>query len=194
MRGELIAYRVCGQPKIAKPTVLKGLKPVVQFPVYGKKASVYLPDDGSVVVHFAELFCKYYATSDPNDIGLPTAALQKKYPDYPRKLLKGFIYSDGWGVAFRRNEGYVRFTGLRELFARPVWDWPHVPEVQGAVYKILEGLSLQDRGFYWLNGTCDQSATYQRVADDLVSWLASRAKKALDERNGRSECNGTRDV
>ena len=136
------------------------------------------------MVYFGELFCKYLEVPTAKDAELPTRALQKKYDWYPKKKSKdGFIYADGWCVAFKRNEGYVRFTGLREQFDGCEYDWPFIPAVCEAVYKCLEGLSLTDRRFYWLNGTCEQSAQYIRVANDIVSFIVRIRKEQINKRS-----------
>lgn len=88
----------------------------------------------------------------------------------------GFIYADGWCKAFKRNEGYVRFTGLREQFDRKMLARPFIPVVSEAAYGCLERLSESDPRLYRLNGTCEQSVAYRRVASDIVAWLAKAAK------------------
>lgn len=182
-----LSYRCYGDEKISRPKILKGLKPVHKIKIYGRSASVFLPTDNSVVVYFGELFCKYLEVPTDEDAQLPTAALQKKYDWYPKKKTKdGFIYADGWCVAFKRNEGYVRFTGLREQFDGCEFDWPFIPAVGEAVYKCLERLSLIDRRFYWLNGTCNQSAQYIRVADDIVDCIV-KIRKGEYKKEGKKK-------
>lgn len=147
---------------------------------------MFLPDDGSVIVYFPELFCKYMPVPTDEDCSLPTCALQKKYPWYPRKKTRdSFIYADGWCKTFIRNEGYVRFTVLREQFAGVPCDWPYIPMVQGHCYKAIEELSWKDRRFYRLNGTCEQSMAYMRVASDIVSWIARNAKEEIERKRQR---------
>lgn len=178
IRAEFLTYRCFGDAKITRPKMLKGLKPVAKFSIIGKDANMFLPDDGSVVVYFPEMFCNYVTVPKPEDVALPTAALQRKYPWYPRKKSRdGFVYADGWCTAFKRNEGYVRFTGLLEQFACVPCDWPFSPMVAGEVYRCIEGLSWRDNRFYRLNGTCEQSAAYSRVASDIVDWIARQAKE-----------------
>lgn len=184
IEAAFLSYRCYGDEKISRPKILKGLKPVCKSTIYGRSASVFLPPDNSVVVYFGELFCKYLEVPSEEDVDLPTIALQKKYDWYPRKKTRdGFIYSDGWCIAFKRNEGYVRFTGLREQFDGCEFDWPFIPAVGEAVYKCLEGLSRQDMRFYWLNGTCEQSAQYIRVSNDIVSFIVRTRKEQINKRS-----------
>lgn len=175
IRADLLSYRCFGDAKISRPKILKGLKPAAKFRIIGKDAQLFLPDDYSVVVYFPELFCKYLPLPADEDYGLPTCALQKKYPWYPRKKSKDrFVYADGWCKAFRRNEGYVRFTGL--YFACISCDRLYIPMIQGQCYKAIEELSWKDNRFYRLDGTCEQSMAYMRVASDIVSWIAKKCK------------------
>lgn len=185
-----ISYRCFGDPKIPKPKPLAGLKPVAKFPIFGKSASLFLPEDGFAVVHFAEMFCRYVEVPEPGDMFLPTSALQRKYPWYSRKKARnGFIYADGWCKAFKRNEGYVRFTGLREQFDRRMLARPFIPAVSEAAYGCLERLSASDPRLYRLNGTCEQSVAYRRVANDIVVWLAKAARAGETARTAHLTAN-----
>lgn len=189
IRAEFLSYRCFGDAKIARPKILKGLKPVAKFRIIGKDAQMFLPDDGSVVVYFPEMFCKYVTVPKSEDADLPTSALQRKYPWYPRKKSGDrFVYADGWCKAFRRNEGYVRLTGLREQFACVPCDWPFTPMVAGEVYRCIEGLSEKDNRFYRLNGTCEQSMAYMRVASDIVNWIARQAKENFQKGKCKDGC------
>ena len=113
MKVELDVYRVWGQPKIHKPSALKGIKPTFTILFRKRKNQVYILGK-DIYVYFFDLFSRPHGFPDAEDMALPLSALQKKYPDYFNNIIKNerFLYADTWATILDRNEGYVKFTGL----------------------------------------------------------------------------------
>lgn len=165
------SYRCYGEEKLKRPLILKGRKPVWELPIIKRKCKVFELEDGSLVLHMGELFCKQMTFHDAKDMELPFSALAKKYPGrLSKKSVKGFIYADAWCTVYERNEGYIRVEGLREamqdtfgLRLGPIYD---------AVYDGLRSLSLRDARFLSLGltgGEGADSADYRRFCEDLVA-------------------------
>lgn len=165
------SYRCYGEEKLKRPLILKGLKAVWELPIIKRKCKVFELEDGSLVLHMGELFCKQMTFHDAKDMELPFSALAKKYPGrLSKKSVKGFIYADAWCTVYERNEGYIRVEGLREamqdtfgLRLGPIYD---------AVYDGLRSLSLRDARFLSLGltgGEGADSADYRRFCEDLVA-------------------------
>lgn len=110
---ELYVYRVWGQPKIHKPSILKGISPTITMLFRKRKNKVYILDT-DVYIYFFDLFSRPHGFPKEEDMALPLSALQKKYPDYFKGVTKKekFIYADTWATILDRNEGYVKFMGL----------------------------------------------------------------------------------
>lgn len=165
------SYRCYGDEKLKRPLILKGLKAAWELPIIKRKCKVYEPEDGSLVLHMGELFCRLMKFPEAKDMELPFSALARKYPDrLSKKSVKGFIYADAWCTVYERNEGYIRVEGLREsmrdtfgLKVGPIYD---------AVYDGLRSLSLRDARFLHLGltgGEGADSADYRRFCENLVS-------------------------
>ena len=164
----LTAYRICGEAKLKRPAILKGLKPAWELPVIGKRCKVYELADGRLVLHMGELFCKLMAFPDREDMTLPYSALKAKYPERLNRAGRDrFVYADGWCTIYGRNEGYVLVEGLRENIAIEaslvsMWD---------GMYKRMRELSVSDKRFLSLGeeGCEDRdSACYRRMCEDIV--------------------------
>lgn len=167
----LEAYRCHGEEKLKRPACLKGLKPVWSLPIIGKECKVFEPEDGSLVLHMGELFCRLASFPESEDMQLPFSALARKYPErFNRKSVKGFVYADAWCTIYERNEGYIRITGLCEALSDifglklgPIYD---------AMYDGIRGLSLKDARFLPLGLTGAEgadSAAYRRLCENIVS-------------------------
>lgn len=166
----LVAYRCFGDDKIKKPSLLKGLKPVKQFDLIGKKVNVFDLGNGDLVLYFGTLFSKIASFPDSEDIALPTSVLAKKY-NFNKGNFKSFTYPDAWCTIYDRNEGYILVKGLlscfKELYCLDV------ASISEKVYSCLRGLSTKDCRFMTLSivPTGADSADYYRLCEDLVNWL-----------------------
>lgn len=79
------SYRYYGEEKLKRPLILKGKKAVWELPIIKRKCKVFELEDGSLVLHMGELFCKQMTFPDAKDMKLPFSALAKKYPTACRK-------------------------------------------------------------------------------------------------------------
>lgn len=174
MKCSLLLYRTYGQPKISKPKILKGLKPLWKEKVMQKPADVYALPDGDFVVYFGNLFSRLMYFPDPKDMSLPTTALMEKYPERfmekGKKSFKGFVYADAWCPILERNEGYVMFEGIREKLkpTRRLFKNPYPPAVAFELENSFFSLSLLDSKFVLCNGTDTISSAYRRFLEDFV--------------------------
>lgn len=166
----LESYHCFGGEKLKRPAYLKGLKHAWELPIIKKKCKVFELEDGSIVLHMGELFCKLMKFPEAEDMTLPFSALARKYPErLIRKSVKGFIYADAWCTIYERNEGYIRITGLREALSDifglklgPIYD---------AMYNGIRSLSLKDARFLPLGLTGVEgadSADYRRFCEGIV--------------------------
>lgn len=172
---ELVVYRIYGQPKIHKPKELKGIKPSFSLPLNssGRKNQVYIKDK-DVWVYFFDLFSREHAFPDPEDAGLPTAALRRKYPD----VLKAggrekFIYPDSWATILDRNEGCVRFPGLISEIFKDTWNTVWLLQLEFAVTEALAELSETDRGFDSIVSGTFRYADYLRFISNVICKIYS---------------------
>lgn len=171
IKAELIAYRCSGDDKLKRPACLKGLKPVWELPIIGKKCKVFEVEDGTLVLHMGELFCKQASFPEAVDMTLPTSALIAKYPDRLKsRSLKNFIYADAWCTIYERNEGYIRISGLREALS-DIFGLKLGP-LYTELYSAIRDLSLRDArflsiGLYGSEGA--DSAAYLRLCENIVA-------------------------
>lgn len=173
---ELLQYRCYGDAKMAKPKILKGMKPVKTFDrAFGnnktcRKLHVYDIGGGSLCLYFGSLFSRYHAFPEAIDAELPSSVLARKY-DLGRNINGHFVYADAWCTIYDRNEGYVIINGLvacfNELFGI------HISPIVERVYSCLRDLSLKDYRFMSLRmqPVDMDSAMYFRVCSDLVEWM-----------------------
>lgn len=164
IRMELVSYRLYGQPKLKKPAILKGLKPVDKIRIIGKHCAVYELENRDVVLHMGELFCKETTFPDKEDMALPASALAAKY-NLNRKF-RGFIYPDAWCRWLNLNEGYILVKGLRDCF-RDLFGLKIGP-IEDKLFDEMRRLSMTDDGFSPLGIDDDDGAAYRRVIQDLI--------------------------
>ena len=184
IQATLLDYRCCGEDKLKRPEVLKGLKAVWELPIIKKHCKVYELTDGAIVLYMGELFCKQMGFPEVEDMTLPLSALAKKYPELlSKKRVKGFVYADAWCTIYERNEGYIRVEGLREAMS-DIFRLKIGP-IQDALYRAVRDLSLKDYrflrlGIYGCEGA--DSADYRRMCDDIVDHYYIVTKKILEEK------------
>lgn len=166
MTAELVIYRIHGQPKIHKPRELCRQKPVFSMTLNasGRKNHIYIIEN-DVYVYFFDLFSKEHGFRDPEDMALPTSALQRKYPEEFKRVRKEkFIYADTWARILDRNEGYVRFPELVGAIRQA----DYLPALTGDLFRSFCELSLHDKGFASISERMDmRSADYFRLLNDM---------------------------
>ena len=112
---EVVSYRFYGQPKLAKPAELKGIKQSFSADYIPKKCSCpcFVNGDDLWIKHrdfFSESF-----RPPVEDMGAPLGYILEKYfPDLKRHT-KDFIYADTWGDVVLRNEAWIVFRNFGQV-------------------------------------------------------------------------------
>lgn len=112
---EVVSYRFYGQPKLAKPAELKGIKQSFSADYIPKKCSCpcFVNGDDLWIKHrdfFSESF-----RPPVEDMGAPLRYILEKYfPDLKRHT-KDFIYADTWGDVVLRNEAWIVFRNFGQV-------------------------------------------------------------------------------
>lgn len=115
---EVVSYRFYGQPKLAKPAELKGVKQSFSADYIPKKCSCpcFVNGDDLWIKHrdfFSESF-----RPPVEDMGAPLGYILEKYfPDLKRHT-KDFIYADAWGDVVLRNEAWIVFRNFGQVIRR----------------------------------------------------------------------------
>lgn len=104
---EIYSFRKYGQPKLEKPSELKGLKQIgsANFNKHCKCPIFVLNDD--VWIKHRDFFSETFEPTDSNDIGADLSTICKKYFNQEKKCVKDFVYSDTWGDVVLRNEAWL---------------------------------------------------------------------------------------
>jgi hypothetical protein len=130
---EVVSYRFYGQPKLAKPAELKGVKQSFSADYIPKKCSCpcFVNGDDLWIKHrdfFSESF-----RPPAEDMGAPLGYILEKYfPDLKRHT-KNFIYADAWGDVVLRNEAWIVFRNFGQVIRRD----RHLP-IQSLVKVFLK--------------------------------------------------------
>ena len=173
---ELLSYRCFGEPKLSKPKILKGLKPIKSFDLIKKKVNVFNLGNGELVLHFGTLFSKLASFPEKEDMTLPTSVLAEKY-QFNKHSYKNFIYPDAWCTIYDRNEGYILVKGILACFNELYCI--NLPNISRRLYSCIRDLSVKDSRFMALGlepigaDSCD----YSRLCDDIVQWLYKTINK-----------------
>ena len=115
---EVVSYRFYGQPKLAKPAELKGVKQSFSADYIPRKCSCpcFVNGDDLWIKHrdfFSESF-----RPPAEDMGAPLGYILEKYfPDLKRHT-KDFIYADAWGDVVLRNEAWIVFRNFGQVIRR----------------------------------------------------------------------------
>lgn len=140
---EVASYRLYGQPKLAKPTELKGVKQSFSVDWNKKcKCQCFVKDNDLWIKH-RDFFSSSHQPA-PEDMGTPLVYRAKKYfsLDY-----KGdhFCYPDSWGDIVLRNEAWIVFRNLRQAIKRD----RHIP-VKSMIQAFLNSDVLKQNRIYEL--------------------------------------------
>lgn len=173
---EFLQYRCYGDAKMAKPKILKGLKPIKTFDrAFGghktaRKVHVYDIGDGNLCIYFGSLFSSLMGFPERIDAELPTSVLAKKY-NLGRNMGNKFVYPDAWCTIYERNEGYFIVKGLVRCFDDLFGI--NIGPIIEKLYSCLRGLSLKDDRFMPLqtHPIDRDSAVNFRICSDLVEWM-----------------------
>ena len=177
---ELLQYRCYGDARLAKPKMLKGMKPVKTFDAFGlkstKKAAVYDIGNGNICLYMGSMFSRYMTFPEEKDMELPSSVLARKY-GLSRKAGNKFVYPDAWCTMYRRNDGYVLIKGLVRCF-----DDLYCIRIQPIIdrlYECLFRLSLEDGRFMPLQDIPSDrdSLMYYRMCSDLAVWIYEQRRE-----------------
>lgn len=115
---EVVSYRLYGQPKLNKPSELKGIKQSfsVDFIPNKCKCQCYVKGNDLWVKH-RDFFSKEHRP-EPKDIGTPLTFRLEKYFGMDKKYLDKFVYPDSWGSIILRNEAWIVFRNLKQSIKR----------------------------------------------------------------------------
>jgi len=116
---EVVSYRFYGQPKLAKPSELKGIKQSFSADYIPKKCSYpcFVAGDDLWIKH-RDFFSASHRPSDPKDNGTPLIYRAKKYFNMDLSSKEKFIYSDCWGGIVLRNEAWIVFRNFGQVIRR----------------------------------------------------------------------------
>lgn len=113
---EVVSYRLYGQPKLMKPTELKGIKQSFTTDWNPKcKCQCFVKDNDLWIKH-RDFFSASHRPKD-EDIGTPLVYRAKKYFGEYYKGDK-FCYPDSWGDIVLRNEAWIVFRNFGQVLHR----------------------------------------------------------------------------
>lgn len=106
MNYKIYSFRKYGQPKLAKPKELKGVKQCFSVDYIPKKCKCqcFIKDDDLYIKH-KDYFSESLKDSK-EDFGNPLEYMIKKY-EINSKKNSGFVYNDCWGDIVLRNEAWI---------------------------------------------------------------------------------------
>ena len=116
---EVVSYRFYGQPKLAKPAELKGVKQSFSADYIPKKCSCpcFVNGDDLWIKH-RDFFSASHRSSDSKDNGTPLIYRAKKYFNMDLSSKEKFIYADCWGGIVLRNEAWIVFRNFGQVIRR----------------------------------------------------------------------------
>ena len=116
---EVVSYRFYGQPKLAKPAELKGVKQSFSADYIPKKCSCpcFVAENDLWIKH-RDFFSAQHIPSDIKDNGTPLTYRAKKYFDMDLVGKEKFIYNDCWAGIVLRNEAWIVFRNIKQAFIR----------------------------------------------------------------------------
>lgn len=113
---EVDSYRLYGQPKLAKPTELKGVKQSFSVDWNKKCRCQCFVKDTDLWIKHRDFFSSSHQP-EPEDMGTPLVYRAKKYFSLDCKG-DNFCYPDSWGEIILRNEAWIVFRNLKQAVKR----------------------------------------------------------------------------
>lgn len=114
---EVVSYRFYGQPKLAKPVELKGVKQSFTIEWNPKcKCQCFVKGNDLWIKH-RDFFSASHKPKD-EDIGTPLSYRAKKYFGMDKSYTDRFIYPDSWGDIVLRNEAWIVFRNFVRVIRR----------------------------------------------------------------------------
>lgn len=114
---KVVSYRFYGQPKLAKPAELKGIKQSFTVDWNLKcKCQCFVKGNDLWIKH-RDFFSASHKPKD-EDIGAPLPYRAKKYFGMDKSYIDRFVYSDSWGDIVLRNEAWILFRNFGQVICR----------------------------------------------------------------------------
>lgn len=114
---EVVSYRFYGQPKLAKPVELKGVKQSFTIEWNPKcKCQCFVKGNDLWIKHRDFLSASHKPKDE--DIGTPLSYRAKKYFGMDKSYTDRFIYLDSWGDIVLRNEAWIVFRNFGQVIHR----------------------------------------------------------------------------
>lgn len=114
---EVVSYRFYGQPKLAKPVELKGIKQNFSVEWNSKcKCQCFVKGNDLWIKH-RDFFSTSHRPKN-EDIGTPLSYRAKKYFGMDKSYIDKFIYPDSWGDIVLRNEAWIVFRNFGQVIRR----------------------------------------------------------------------------
>lgn len=115
---EVVSYRFYGQPKLAKPAELKGIKQSFSVDWIPNKCSCpCFLNDNDIWIKHRDFFSQRHKPKY-QDIGTPLNYRLGKYFNMDKKYLDKFVYPDTWGDIVLRNEAWIVFRNFGQVIRR----------------------------------------------------------------------------
>lgn len=115
---EIPIYRFYGQPKMKKPSELKGVKQSFSVDWIPKQCTCQcFAKDNDLWIKHRDFFSELHKPS-PEDNGTPLSYRTKKYFGYDKSYMDRFIYADCWGEIVLRNEAWIVFRNIKQTIIR----------------------------------------------------------------------------
>lgn len=109
---QVISFRKWGEPKLIKPTILKGIKGFSIDWIPKKCTCQYFIKDNDIYIKHRDYFSPSYCR--PEDIGTPLSYRIKKY-NIKSGYKDNFIYPDSWGDIILRQEAWLQIKNVIPL-------------------------------------------------------------------------------
>lgn len=106
----LISFRKYGEPKLTKPSILKGIKGFSVDFIPKKCACQCFIKDNDLYIKHRDYFSPI--DSNPEDIGTPLSYRLQKYGIEKKER---FIYPDSWGAIVLRQEAWIHIKNIIPL-------------------------------------------------------------------------------
>lgn len=159
---EIPIVRFYGQPKMQKPTELKGIKQAFSADFIPKKCACQcFLKDGDLWIKHRDFFSASHKP-DPEDISTPLSYRYKKY--FGGRKNESFIYPDTWGDIVLRNEAWIVFRGFENCVKRD-----RHPPVTSMVKAFLQ--SKEMRRNYITEVSNEWERFFENICKEYVKYL-----------------------
>lgn len=144
---EIYSYRLYGQPKLAKPKELKGIKQSFTAQWNPKCQCQCFIKDNDLWIKHRDFFSSSHKPQK-EDIGSPLSYRMKKY--FGQSKSEKFIYADNWGSIVLRNEAWIVFKDfVQEQQTHNIITLPQTMVDEFLNTKVLIENHIDELDFEW---------------------------------------------